>query len=874
MSYRPLHHSWTLRPVTEAHTPAPTQAPAEASTQAPTEAPAEVPVAGPIPASVPGCVHTDLLAAGLIPDPYLDDNETRLGWIGRTDWAYETVFGWEDTGDERVDLVCDGLDTVAEIELNGTLVGTGQNMHRRHRFDVSGALRPGENRLTVRFAAPYAYAERWRDELGERPGPYAEPYQFIRKMACNFGWDWGPTLVTSGIWRPIGLHAWSGARLARVRPFADASGRLRVHADVERLTGDELVLTVAVAGVTASAVLAPDQGSAVVELHVPGARPWWPLGHGEQPLYDLTVTLAAASPGDAPEPHAPEPHAPEPAAPVELDAWRGRIGFRDVTVDTTDGAFTLIVNGEPVFARGVNWIPDDCFPHRVDRARYAERLGQAIDAGVNLVRVWGGGLYESDDFYDVCDERGLLVWQDFTFACAAYPEEGPFAAEVEAEARDNVARLLPHPSLALWCGNNENLEGFSDWHWQERLQGRSWGAAFYYDLLPRIVAEVDPSRPYWPGSPYSGAPDLPPNDPARGTIHIWDVWNHREYGHYRDYRPRFVAEFGFQAPPAYATLRRALSDDPLAPDSPGMIHHQKAVDGNGKLAAGLKPYLPLPGDPRDPENPGIFDDWHYLCQVNQARAISLGVEHLRAQWPHCAGAVVWQLNDCWPVTSWSMIDGDARRKPLWYALRRAFAPRLLTVQPRGDGLALVAINDTPEPWRTAGRAVRHDFGGAVLAERAFELDVPPRGVAEVELAADASGDLAAGSGDPRRELLAVTAGTARCLWFFAPDKDLDLPAPDLAATAEPVEGGIAVTVTARTLLRDLTLFPDRLDSAAEVDEQLVTLLPGERATFLVRTSARLDASALLSRPVLRCVNDVVAAEGPEATAPQDSVQAR
>nr|BFE84483.1 hypothetical protein GCM10020093_070840 [Planobispora longispora] len=238
-----------------------------------------------------------------------------------------------------------------------------------------------------------------------------------------------------------------------------------------------------------------------------------------------------------------------------------KIGFRSVRLDRTGGAFTLHVNDVPVFVRGANWIPDDCFPARVTRERLAGRFEQALGAGINLLRVWGGGLYESEDFYDLADERGLLVWQDFPFACAAYPEEEPFRSEVEAEARENVARLAHRPSLVLWCGNNENIEGHADWGWQEELAGRSWGSGFYYDLLPSIVAELDPTRPYWPGSPYSGAPGLPPNDPASGTIHIWDVWNREDYTRYAAYRPRFVAEFGFQGPPAYATLRRAVSGE-------------------------------------------------------------------------------------------------------------------------------------------------------------------------------------------------------------------------------------------------------------------------------------------------------------------------
>ena len=806
MTYRALDRDWTLRPIGGEPHIGPDQ----------------------VPATVPGCVHTDLLAAGLIPDPYLDDNEQRLGWIGRTDWAYETAFDWTPDGAARTELDCAGLDTVATVELNGVVLGQTTNMHRRYRFDVTGALRPGANRLVVRFAAPYAYAERLRDELGDRPGAYPEPYNFIRKMACNFGWDWGPTLVTAGIWRPIGLRSWSTARLAAVRPQASADGRVIVHTTLDRLAADELTLSIDLAGRSTTAVVPAGQTAATVELKVDSPALWWPRGYGDQPLYDLDLSLTG--PGGT------------------LDGRRMRVGFRDVRVDTAPdargSAFTLVVNGAPVFARGANWIPDDCFPARVDRDRYAVRLRQACAAGLNLVRVWGGGIYESDDFYDLCDELGLLVWQDFPFACAAYPEEGPFPAEIEAEARDNITRLAPHPSLALWCGNNENLWGFADWGWRERLAGRTWGAGYYFDLLPRLVAELDPARPYWPGSPYSGNRETHPDELNHGTAHIWDVWNQRDYAAYRDKRPRFAAEFGFQGPATYATLRRAIThtEEPLTPDAPLLLHHQKAADGNGKLARGLEPYFP---------KPDTFDDWHYLTQLNQARAITLGVEHFRALWPECAGSVVWQLNDCWPVTSWAAIDGDGRRKPLWFALRRAYADRLLTVQPRADGLVLVAVNDTDLAWDLPARAVRHSFTGRELAAADLPLTVPPRQVAAVPIPSDL-----VAPADPSAELLVVTTPDTRALWFFAPDKDLALPAPDCTTSLRPVDGGIELTLTARVLLRDVCLFPDRLDPAAEVDDMLLTLLPGETARFVVSSPRPLDPAAMTAPPVLRAVNDI------------------
>jgi beta-mannosidase len=399
-----------------------------------------------------------------------------------------------------------------------------------------------------------------------------------------------------------------------------------------------------------------------------------------------------------------------------------------------------------------------------------------------------------------------------------------------------------------WTGNNENIWGHADWDWIDRLDGRTWGAGFYFDLLPKIVSELDPTRPYWPGSPYSGDAARHPNDPAHGTSHEWEVWNRIDYRRYRDYVPRFMAEFGFQAPPAYATLRESLRDEPLAHDSPGMAHHQKAEDGDGKLQRGLDAHLPPPRD---------FDDWHYLTQLNQARAITMAVEHYRSHQPVCMGSIVWQLNDCWPVTSWAAVDGAGRRKPLWHALRRSYAPRLLCLVERDSSPALALVNDTGRLWAGECVVTRRDLAGEVLAKEVVQFSVPVRSSAVIALPDDLTVP-----GEATAELLKAelsqTGGEHEepAWWFFAEDRDVQFPPAAFEAVATPFEGGYRVTVTAGTVLRDLVLFPDRVDPSATVDEALVTLLPGESTTFTVRTGASLSVDALLSRPVLRAVNDL------------------
>ncbi|MFB7652498.1 MULTISPECIES: glycoside hydrolase family 2 protein [unclassified Streptomyces] len=785
-----------------------------------------------LPAQVPGCVHTDLLTAGLIPDPFLGVNETDVAWVGQRAWAYLRDVAARDTaeeGHERTDLVFEGLDTAATITLNGRELGRTRNMHRQYRFDVTDR----HGLLEVDFASAYDEAAAVRALTGERPNVYPEPFQYIRKMACSFGWDWGPTLVTAGIWRPVRLERWSTARLAGVRPLVTVdgeTGRVEVRVEVERTErGADRALAVRASAAGVEAHAAVDGTRAVLALDVPDVSLWWPRGHGSQPLYELEVTLVEEGPEEG-----------------LLDSWQRRIGFRNVELDRSEDehgtGFTLVVNGVRVFARGVNWIPDDVFPSRITPERYRTRLRQTAEAGVDLVRIWGGGIYEDDAFYDACDELGLMVWQDFLFACAAYPEEQPLRGEVEAEARDNVVRLMPHPSLVLWNGNNENLWGFRDWEWEQALAGDSWGGGYYLDLLPRVVAELDPTRPYTAGSPWSGSWDHHPNDPEHGTHHSWEVWNRQDYAEYRESVPRFVSEFGWQAPPAMATLRRALPGERLAPDSPGMLHHQKAEDGNGKLNRGVERHFALPTDD--------FDRWHYLTQVVQARAIAAGIEHWRSHWPVCAGTVVWQINDCWPVSSWAAIDGDGRLKPLYHELRRVYADRLLTLQPEADGPVLAVVNQAAEEWQAAVTVRRMRADGTEVAGVVIDVTVPARSVHRHRVPEALVPDELSG-----KEFLVADCDDLRALHVPVPDKDFAYPTPhyDVAvqSPAGSVTGSVEVVVKAHTLVRDLLLQADRLGPEAGCDSGLRTLLPGEQARLRVTSAAEVGANAV--RAALYCV---------------------
>lgn len=789
--------------------------------------PDAITAAGPLPAAVPGSVHTDLLAAGLIPDPFLDAHEADLRWFHHTDWRYTRELALDPAApDERVDLAFDGIDTVGTVTYAGTELLRTANMHRSYRVDVRELADGGAHPLTVDLRSATAYAEELRDRLGDRPSAYHPvPFNFVRKMACSFGWDWGPDLRTAGLWRQVRVERWRVARLAEVRPLVtvgdDGTGLVELHVTVERsgLTdAAPLPVTAEVCGVRAEGTITGEH--TVLHLAVPDAELWWPAGYGEHPRHELTVRL-----GD------------------DLDRWSRRIGFRTVRLDLGDDehgtSFVLEVNGRPIAVRGANWIPDDHFLTRITRERLDRRLDQALGARLNLLRIWGGGIYESEDFYTACDERGLLVWQDFLLACAAYPEEQPIAAEIEAEARENVARLTPHPSLVIWNGGNENLWGHQDWGWQQYLGDATWGERYAVDLFRSVVAELDPTRPYTDNSPFTpGHPELHPNAPDHGSHHQWEVWNRVDYRAYRSEIPRFCSEFGFQGPPTWRTLTDWVHTGEDPKTDPVFLIHQKADDGNGKLDRGLAGHLGVPVN---------FEDWHWATQLNQARAVEHAVTHYRGWWPRTAGWIVWQLNDCWPVTSWAAVDSEERRKPLWYALRNAGADRLVTVLDSD----VVLINDTDQVWsgQLVLRRQRHD--GTVLARDTVPAEVPPRSVARHPLTAEL-----ATPAEPAAEVLVAELGTARHLHVYVEDVDSALDPDPVTATAVAVPGGYRVEVTAHSTARDVTLLPDRLAADAVVDEALVDLAAGDTAVFLVTTGAVLDPADLTRSPVLRTANEL------------------
>jgi len=801
-----------------------------------------------LPAKVPGCVHTDLFAAGKIGDPFFRLNEKDQQWIDRETWEYRTTLRLDADAlaHQRAELVFSGLDTFAEVFVNGHSVLFANNMFRSWRADARAALHAGDNLVVVRFRSPIEQVQGAYRALGYRlPAANDQSAEMVsmwaRKAPYHYGWDWGPRFVTSGIWRPVALELWDQARIDDLQVFQTrldgAAADLSVKVRVMAAGPGRARLRVAVppadqkpGAVLADAEVTLEPGLNERTLPVRISRPelWWPNGLGPQRLYTLEATLSDAD-GRA------------------RDTRAARIGLRTLKVvhqrDALGKSFTIEVNGAPVFMKGANWIPADSFNARVTPERYRFLLQSAADAHMNMIRVWGGGIYEDDLFYALCDELGILVWQDFMFACSMYPGDEAFVENVRQEAVQNVRRLRNHPSLALWAGNNENEAAWRGWGWPAKFhlsrQAQDRISADYkrmfHQLLPAVVAAEDPGRFYSRSSPSANEDDVPANRLGWGDMHYWGVWHSEApYPAYADNISRFMSEYGFQSFPELGSVARYTArETDWDIGSAVMLSHQRHPRGN----ALIRTYMD-----RDFRRPRDFASFLYVGQVLQATVIKFAAEAHRRAMGRNWGTLYWQLDDCWPVASWSGIDYYGRWKALHYFARQFFSPVLVSpVEERGENGGLVnlwAISDrrADTPARLTARLI--DFAGKEIWRKQQDV-VLAANTSKVYLSLR-RGEALAGA-DPARVVLVAELSEpsqparllSRNLLSFAKTKDLDLPRPELTLAVEPGPSGtLTVKVTARSFARNVYLDtgtgPGPIDGRLE--DNYFDLLPGESRT--------------------------------------------
>ena len=672
------------------------------------------------PCEIPGDVHSALLAAGRIADPMIGRNEADVQWVGEATWEIRRRFTLEPAELSRKWAVLDleFVDTIADVMINEFDVAHLGSSFVRHRLDVSDVLRAGDNEIVIRFRSTAAEAHARAARL-----PFPIPWSVsnnriadmnvVRKAQCHAGWDWGLCLMVLGVYAEPKLHLFDGVRIehAVIRQRHNDRGRVTVTADIEvaAVRDATIPLTFGFAGEVASTNLAVTRasgGRASLAIELTRPELWWPAGYGAQPLNDAVISI----PGDT---------------------IVRRVGLRKLEVATeTDAigtAMVVRVNDVPIFAKGANWIPADALPSRITPERIRRLLTEAVAANMNMIRVWGGGFYEFDDFYDACDELGLMVWQDMMFSCSQYPSTREFLAEVDAEVRYQVKRLASHPSIALWCGDNEVIGSLN---WYELSRKNRDRYLVNYDRFNRAielaVADSDPDRAFWPSSPCSGTLDYGDawHDDRSGDMHFWSVWHEgKDFEHYYTVRPRFCSEFGFQSFPTMTTIRRFAEPAQWNAMSPVMEHHQRDRAGNGRIVETMTRYFRAPTS---------FVGFVYLSQLQQALAIETAVRFWRSLKPHCMGTLYWQLNDVWPAVSWSSLDYWLAWKTLHYHARRFYAP--LAIAPRlEDGkLVLSAINDGAGAEVVEARVSRLAFDGRVLGEETTSALLPTDRAIEME----------------------------------------------------------------------------------------------------------------------------------------------
>lgn len=805
-----------------------------------------------LPAQVPGTVQTDLIAAKITPDPFIGLNEATIQWVGRSDWEYRGQIDASAALLARghVDLVFDGLDTFATVLVNGKTVLTADNAHRRWRADVKSLLKTGANEIGIRFASPLktlqpkvlALANPLPGEYDSVFGDEPEARQtspYIRKAKYHYGWDWGPRILNIGPNGPIRIEAWDDARIGSLRVAQEAvtQAEARIAAEVELVADKDGQAQVE------TTVTGPDGRSIVStrDVHVvPGvnkvsvpvaiAQPqlWYPAGYGAQPLYKVSVRLRFDG--------------------VEADSTTKTTGLRTVELvreaDAKGRGFALKINGMPIFMKGANVIPFDSFETRVTNERMARILTDARDANMNMVRIWGGGHYLPDGFYDAADRLGLMVWQDFMFGGAVTPYDRDFRESVRIEAEEQVARVQAHPSIVLWSGNNEVLSGWENWSdriaykkkvgadEQERI---GVGMAILFNQVLRDAAErLDSDVPYWPGSPssnYEGKPDVD----GDGDRHYWDVWGGKKPATaYLDSCPRFMSEYGLQAMPVLPTVRAFAQPKDWSITSPVMRAHQKFLKGEGqeRLMLYIEQRYRTPRD---------FADFVYLSQAMQADGIALGALHHRACRPETMGSLYWQLNDVWPGASWSSIDYYGRWKALHYAARRFFAPVAVAAGRHEDGRTEVSlINDHPTPVAAHWRVRIVDVDGKDRIVREGDATLSPLSASKVGEWTDATlfGDADTARSFAVAEMMLDGKLASRALVSALPEKTMALPDPGLTTGwSTGPDGKPQLTIKAARLARGLWVGFGTTDAAAS--DNYFDLLPGESVTVSITSKASL-----------------------------------
>lgn len=786
------------------------------------------------PAVVPGVVHTDLLRNKAIPDPFYRDNESKLQWIENADWEYRKSFEVkpELLAHKNVELVFEGVDTYAEIYLNGKLVHTADNMFREWRIDAKPHLKAGANELRLVFpsiikqAAKVAALDKWHT-LSK-----TEDKVYIRKAAYEYGWDWGPRFVTSGIWRPVKLEAWDAARISdfhiRQRDITAAAARVTAEVEVTAAEDGAAKITVEYTHqgkkTEVARTVEVHKGPNPVDLPIEIKNPelWYPTGYGPQSMYEFRAQVKVAK---------------------SSDERKVRTGLRSVMlrrdVDQWGRSFEFVINGIPVFGKGADVIPFDSFPTRVTTEQYRQVLQSAKDANMNMVRHWGGGYYETDEFYEICDELGIMIWQDFMFGNDWQPGTYAFKLDIAAEVEQQLKRLRNHPSIVLWCGNNET-EVALNWNDRQKLSAEvkfhMWQdyVSVFSGVIARQVERLVPETPYWPSSPSADYEDLAEGQQS-GDMHNWDVWHGMlPLRDYEKFFPRFMTEYGFQSFPELKSVEAfTVPDDRTGITTPVMLAHQKNMAGNQKIHDYMLRDYP---EPRD------FPAFLYASQILQAEAIKIGAEHLRRLRPRSMGSIYWQLNDCWPVASWASLDYYGRWKALHYYARRFYADLLVSPHSEDGALAVYVVSDKTAATKADLRVRLMTVDGTVLSDKTQAVEVPAlssNAYVRMPMAEFLNAkDMDANKVFAVTDLIVNGKAVSSNVLFFVPTKQAQLPATKVNTDLKREGKSYRLTLTSKTLARSVFVNFGSLE--AKVSDNYFDIIPGQAVEVEVTSAATLE----------------------------------